>query len=133
MVFPSTCNVIPCEGLKEIWIKNGDFVVGFRLYGAVHDNILDALAFVTRGVEDQEQVMRKLTQKFGPPTKFEKTPRQNAYGAQFLIYHASWLNGSTAVFFDVDDSNFTRGSVLIETQAEFERVAKAPPHSREKL
>jgi hypothetical protein len=124
---------MPCAELKEIWIKGGDFVIGFRLYATVHAGVLDALGFVTRGIKDQEQVMAKLAEKFGPPLKFEKTPMQNGFGAQFLIYHASWLNGDVVVFFDVDNSNPDNGSVLIETPAELQRVTKAIPQSRGKL
>jgi hypothetical protein len=132
-VFPPICNIMPCAGLKEVWIKNGDFVIGCRLYAAVHNGTLDALAFVTKGLEDQERVMAILGEKFDAPTKFEKSVRQNQFGAQFLIYHAVWLKENVAVFFDGDNVDPKRGSVLIETRDELERVMKSLPQSRRKL
>jgi len=90
-------------------------VSGLSLIGTVMDGRLEGIGFNTLGVSNADDVLQKLTEKYGKPTSSEPYEVQNGFGAKFTSVRALWSFSNLVVIFKGVSSNLDSGLVIIET------------------
>ena len=89
---------------------------GGAAVGLVMDGNLEGVAFNTRGVDSQDQVLDVLTQKFGKPTSRVPKQVQNTLGANFDVLDARWTLPQVEILFRSVTSRVDTGLLNIDTR-----------------
>ena len=86
----------------------------------------DRISVRTEGVEDQDDVLRTLTSKFGKPRKLARPRAQNRMGAVFRLIEAEWRVGSASLSFSTNTGSTDSGVVeLLSSEAVKELARQA--------
>jgi hypothetical protein len=88
---------------------------GMSLVGQVMDGKLEGIGFNTLGVTDADDVLQKLTEKYGTPSSSRRYEVQNRLGAKFTTVQAVWNFSNLVVIFDGVASSLDSGLVTIDT------------------
>lgn len=93
-----------------------DFLKYGNVDGIIIDGNLERISFYTQGIVSQEYVLEVLTNKYGKPSIIEKKSVQNAMGATFETFDASWNDlEKLYVKFNPTNGEINHGFVSIET------------------
>jgi hypothetical protein len=97
---------------------------------------VEGVLFATSGVDDQKQVLAQLITKYGNPHELKKRILQNAFGAQYEGYNASWSFPDLYISFTSPTSDIRWGGVEIATplyKARRDEWSRKEQESRSKL
>lgn len=103
-----------------LWPNDNRPLGATSVHAFIDKNRLVGISLGTSGVLDQTRVLQALEEKFGPPTSLERRRVENAFGAKFDTYLASWSTSKISVVFQ-GMYEFDKGYVLIETPGEAAR------------
>jgi hypothetical protein len=107
------------EHIKLVFFNGAPPPIGFAMRAYTDANgMLDGLSFETRGVSDEEDVLRALRAKYGKPNVLQTKQFMTGFGARAKGYHAEWSSGQVYVEFDGINDRLDRGWVKIDTAAE---------------
>jgi len=109
-------------------------VKNWRMFILESAGRLIGVHFLTDGVDTQELVLNKLTEKYGQATKVDRLPVQNRMGARFQSIEARWKLPGLVVTFTSTLNNLDSGEVFVDLpQASALREAwKASERPRER-
>jgi hypothetical protein len=102
----------------EIKFPFGDrpqIVSGLSLIGQVMDGKLEGIGFNTLGLTNADDVLQKLTEKYGKPSSSAPYEVQNRMGAKFTSVLAVWNFSNLVVAFNGVSSSLDSGLVTIDT------------------
>lgn len=92
----------------------------------LRNGLPDRISVRTEGVEDQDDVLRTLTFKFGKPRKLARPRAQNRMGAVFSLIEAEWRVGSASLSFSTNTGSIDSGVVeLLSSEANRELASQA--------
>ena len=103
---------------------------------SVLEGKVEYLFFSTRGISSQEDDLAQLKAKYGRPHKIDRPRMQNALGAEFGAYRASWTFPGLLVQFEGTTGSIDEGRVKVITpryKAIVEEWSKKKEEGRPKL
>jgi hypothetical protein len=109
-------------------------VKNWRVFPLEIDGRLAGIHFLTAGVDTQQLVLTRLTEKYGQAIAIERRPIQNTTGAQFEAVIARWNVQSVHVEFTSPLSDLHLGEVYIDLPeaAALRRVWRAADGAQER-
>jgi hypothetical protein len=99
--------------------------MGTTHIGFVIDGRLEQYTFFTLGIKYQELDLKRLIDKFGPPTSIDRSSVETRVGAKFEAIRALWKKEGYIVSFTSADDNIESGTVRVSTDAAVEFTKKA--------
>ena len=108
--------------------KNG--MVG----ATIIDGRLEGIGFYTRGVDDANAVLTKLTEKYGAPTTKVPHVVPSSIGASYTVFDATWIKPNIEVRFQSMYGASDTGHVSIRTPKAIERDNRLrEEHAKDRL
>lgn len=96
-------------------LERAPLIAGTTIGTMIKGGRLIGVTFSTLGIEDQDEVLRQLTTKYGKPTTLSRRKVSTAAGAEFEALTATWDLPSGMVLFDSAPSRIDRGRVDVLT------------------
>jgi hypothetical protein len=113
------------ERSVAVYFASGEMpsIVNYRYFGVqLSDGVVQQISIVTKGVSAQEDTLRQLTQKFGPPGSAPTKVMQNGFGATYSSVDALWHIGNYWLSFRGIDGRADRGSILALTDSAYSQI-----------
>jgi hypothetical protein len=76
---------------------------------------VERIWIITRGVQNQREILQTLNGKFGKPVSLSTAPMRNGLGIQFDVINASWQTGDIGVQFSGVVEGGDKGTVTISS------------------